>query len=251
MTSQTGLVLLHGWGMNSAVWEALPEGLGAGRGRYPIDLPGHGGQPFDRAQTSLPAWADACLARAPERAVWVGWSLGGLVALQAARQAPARVAALVLITATPRFVQAVDWRAAMPARTLVQFHDGLLADPAGTLERFLALQVRGSDLARATLRHLRAELAARPPADPAALAAGLDLLAEGDLRGPLPDIAAPTLWLFGQRDLLVPAAVGERIALLMPESRQRVIVGSAHAPHLSHVSETVAAIDGFLHEVGV
>ena len=248
---QTDLVLLHGWGMNSAVWDGLSPSLEQRFRPHAIDLPGHAGQSFDAGRRWLPDWADACLSQAPEQAVWLGWSLGGLVAMQAALQAPKRVRALILMTSTPRFVQAVDWRAAVAEETLAQFSAGLLEDPTGTLERFLALQVRGSDEARATLRLLRAELAQRPPPLPEALAAGLELLRDEDLRGPLPDIRVPTLWLFGERDTLTPAAVAERVALLMPESRCRVIAGAAHAPHLSHPDAVVAEINAFLDDIAL
>ena len=243
------LVLLHGWGMNAAVWRGLPADLALGHRLTAIELPGHGGSPFDPAWPGLADWADACLAAAPDRAVWLGWSLGGLVALAAAQRAPERLAGLVLMTATPRFVQASDWPAAMAPATLARFHDGLLADPAGTLERFLALQVRGSEAARDTLRLLKRELAERPAPDPVALALGLDLLRDSDLRPLLQDLDCPSLWLFGARDTLVPAAVATAILARLPETRVQVIPGAAHAPFLSHPAPTTAALLSFLWEL--
>jgi pimeloyl-[acyl-carrier protein] methyl ester esterase len=244
------LVLIHGWGMNAALWELLPETLTAGLRRHPIELPGHGGRPLlppcDGGPRALETWADACLGAAPERAVWFGWSLGGLVALSAALRAPDRILGLILMTATPRFVRAPDWPAAMQAETLAQFHEGLLADPAGTLARFLALQVRGSDQARETLRGLRRQLATRPPPKPAALALGLDLLRGQDLRPALARLRVPSLWLFGSHDTLVPAAVAPHIERLIPGAKTRVIPGAAHAPFLSHPAETGEAIGAFL-----
>jgi pimeloyl-[acyl-carrier protein] methyl ester esterase len=134
----------------------------------------------------------------------------------------------------------------MPESTLDQFHAGLLADPSGTLGRFLALQVRGSEHARETLRELRREVAQRPDPDPSALALGLDLLRDCDLRGPLPDLRPPSLWIFGSQDALVPPEVAERIALLLPGASTAVIPGAAHAPFLSHPAETQSAICHFL-----
>ena len=255
MNTKPPLVLLHGWGMNAGVWAGLPAALSERFAPVPVDLPGHGGAPFSPEQWSLDHWARACLdqaaVQAPERAVWLGWSLGGLVALQAARLAPERIGALVLMAATPRFARAIDWQVAVPEGTLAQFHDGLLANPASTLERFLALQVRGSEDARGSLRKLKAGIAGRPAPAPAALEKGLELLREEDLRGPLPDIRPPALWLFGERDTLVPANAAERVALLMPEARVRVIPGAAHAPWLSHGPDTVAAILEFLEDIGL
>ncbi|WP_295387545.1 pimeloyl-ACP methyl ester esterase BioH [uncultured Thiodictyon sp.] len=247
------LVLLHGWGMNSAVWDGLPADLAPGFTQHRIELPGHGESPFPPTLGPGPGalwrWADACLAAAPERAVWLGWSLGGMVALAAALRAPKRVRGLILMTATPRFVRAEDWTPAMPEATLAEFHDGLLANPAGTLARFLALQTRGSDQALEVLRTLRQELALRPAPDPAALSLGLDLLRDEDLRGPLPDIRCPALWLFGSHDTLVPPAVGERVECLMARAQTQVIAGAAHAPFVSHPQETAAAVRAFLAEL--
>ena len=241
------LVLLHGWGMNAAVWDGCPACWGQ-LNQHRIELPGHGESPFPAALDSLWAWADACLEAAPEQAVWLGWSLGGLVALAAALRAPKRVAGLILLTTTPRFVRAADWMPAMPEATLDQFHADLAGDPAGTLSRFLALQVRGSESARETLRTLRHELDSRPAPQPAALSLGLDLLRDEDLRGRLPDIRCPALWLFGSHDALVPPKVAERVECLMPGARTRIIAGAAHAPHLSHPNETASAIQTFLNE---
>lgn len=135
----------------------------------------------------------------------------------------------------------------MPASIFDGFHSSLIDDPAATLERFLSLQVRGSKDARETLRRLRSGIAERPQPQPEALQTGLDLLREEDLRARLADIQQPALWLFGERDTLVPAAVAERIELLMPNARCQTIPGAAHAPLLSHGDQVAAAISDFLY----
>lgn len=244
------LVLVHGWGMSSGVWEALPRASTARVRLHPIELPGHGEHPLrppcQGGSDLLGAWANACLEAAPRQAVWLGWSLGGLVALAAALRSPERIRGLILMTATPRFTRAPDWPAAMPAETLARFHEGLVADPAGTLARFLALQVRGSDQARETLRRLRQDLASRPPPNPTALALGLGLLRDQDLRPDLRRLRVPSLWLFGSHDSLVPAAVAEDIEHLLPQAETQVITGAAHAPFLSHPVRTGESIGTFL-----
>jgi len=243
------LVLLHGWGMNATVWEGLPSVLAAGWRLWEIELPGHGASPFQLRHDGCEAWADACLEAAPERAVWLGWSLGGLIALEAALRAPERVCALILLTATPRFIRAPGWSAAMDAAVLAHFHDELLANPAGTLDRFLALQVMGSEAARDSLRTLRREVAQRPAPSPGALEMGLDLLRDVDLRERIGSLTCPTLWIFGRRDTLVPSVASEGIASLLPAARRKVIAGAAHAPFLSHPQETGEGIAGFLREI--
>ena len=228
-----GLVLLHGWGMNAGVWEPVIEDLAARHRVTALELPGHGASAFDPARGTLREWAAACLDAAPDRAVWLGWSLGAQVALRAALDAPDRVRGLVAVAGTPRFVQEADWPHAMPDATFRQFAASLASDHAGTLDRFLGLQVRGGAQARETLRELRAAIRARPAPQVGALRAGLELLLGVDLRAELPALRPPSLWLFGERDTLVPAEVTYAIEALLPSAEILILHGAAHAPFLS------------------
>ncbi len=184
------LVLIHGWGMNAAVWQPLLQPLSARFRLHRLELPGHGEQPF-AGERSLRQWAETLLAQAPEQACWLGWSLGGQVALQAALLAPQRVRALLLCASVPHFTRSEDWPNALPVGTLSQFAEQLKQDYHATLGRFLALQVRGSEQGRAVLRQLQQGLRQRPEADPEALDVGLQLLRNSDLRDPLNEIRCP------------------------------------------------------------
>lgn len=226
------LVLLHGWGMNAAVWRPLLSDLAQCFSVNAIELPGHGASPV-ASTASLAEWAASCTAAAPPRAHWVGWSLGGQVALRAALDHPARISGLSLIATTPRFVQGPDWPCAMPVDSLQGFADALTDDQEGTLQRFLGLQVRGTAQARDTLRTLHAELSERPPGSYSGLVQGLDLLVQTDLRAELRRLACPTHWLFGSRDTLVPSVVRERVKMLLPEADCMLFENAGHAPFLS------------------
>lgn len=239
------LVLLHGWGMNGAVWSELAEAIGGDFRLHLVELPGHGDSPLQTGP-ELADWARACLEAAPPRAAWVGWSLGGLLALQAALLAPKRVSRLVLVAGTPRFVQGPDWAPAMARATLEQFGAALVRDPETTLDRFLGLQVRGSDQARTTLRQLRAGFRERPLPRPEALEQGLALLLHADLRSRLSELQAPSLWFQGERDTLVPAALGDELAGRLPAAEFTLMPGAGHAPFLSHGPEFTGRLRGFL-----
>jgi len=240
------LVLLHGWGMNGGVWESLAEELSLHYRVTTIELPGHGQSPFADNLYSLQDWTEACLAAAPEKASWIGWSLGGLISTQAALCAPHRVNKLVLVASSPRFIQADDWPHAVIRGTLSGFADTLRSNPQKTLERFLALQVRGSAEAKSTLRRLRQDLQHRPAPNPDALDRGLHLLREADLRQSLSQLQCPTLWLLGERDTLTPASVAEDISQLLPSAEIKLLPGAGHAPFLSHREESLAALHQFL-----
>jgi pimeloyl-[acyl-carrier protein] methyl ester esterase len=222
------LVLLPGWSMPVAVFAPLlallPETV-----RVTV-------MPLPQA-TSLQAMAQRALAAAPENAVWCGWSLGGLVAAQAALLQPARVAALLSLATSPAFVARADWPQAMPAADLAAFSAGLSGaapDLAATLTRFDALQSRGSANARAELRQLRALRNAAPPPSAAVLHDGLQVLHDGDLRAGLARISCPSTWLYGEQDALVPVSVAADVRKLLPRARVEVV---AHASHFGVVAD--------------
>ncbi len=240
------VVLVHGWGLHGGVWHDLAARLAATQRVVVPDLPGHGRSRVAGDGFTLEALADTVQRRLTGPAVWIGWSLGALVALTAARRFPGAVERLVLIGATPRFVQAPDWPHAMASDTLARFARELETDYRGTLLRFLSLQAGAGEAGRATVRRLRAVLAGADEPTPAALRAGLRLLAETDLRAELAGIGVPALVVHGGRDRLAPPGAGEYLAAHLPAARLAAIAGAGHAPFLSHPEATWRAVADFL-----
>lgn len=241
------LVLLHGWGLHSGIWAPLLPALTQNNRVTRIDLPGHGHSEAAAGRFSLADAADAVAALAPPGAAWLGWSLGGQIALAAAL-AGRNISRLVLVATTPRFVAASDWSCAMAPATLAGFAAALTRDHRRTLRDFLALQLRGDRHAARLLGELRAVLAARPDPCPAALGAGLDILAATDLRAGLPGLRQPVLVIAGERDRLTPAEAGRRMAADLPDARYLVLPGAAHAPFLNHPETFLGAIGPFLRD---
>jgi pimeloyl-[acyl-carrier protein] methyl ester esterase len=166
----------------------------------------------------------------------------------AALLAPQRISRLVMIAATPCFVRRADWPHAMRPQVLEQFISGLREEPLATLGRFMALQVRAADSARATLRRLREELRCCPMPLRSGLEQGLELLRGQDLRGDLARLQCPSLWIFGERDTLVPSTVAEHIRSRVPRSQIELLPGAGHAPFLSHGSQVESLLTAFAHE---
>lgn len=238
------LVLIHGWALHGGVFAPLVERLSAQCTLYLVDLPGHGHSRDSDVPLQLDACCQAILARTPP-ALWLGWSLGGLFALHAARHSQ-QVQALAMIAATPRFVRAADWPNAVEASVFQQFGQDLSADYRGTLERFLALDTLGSEHARSELRSLKQTLYARGEPAPAVLQQGLDLLERSDLRAEVADVRVPNLWISGQRDRLVPPR-GMRDAASMSAWGQHIdIAGGGHAPFLGHADKVAAELRDFI-----
>lgn len=228
------LVLLHGWGMHSGVWQHFIPLLTPHFHVRCIDLPGYGRSAHVAVPDSLETLADLLLTVAPARAVWAGWSLGGLVALAFASRHGVHVSHLALLAATPCFVQRKHWQCAMSPQDFEAFAASLRQNAAATLKRFLALQCRGSISGKADLRFLQGVAGAVPvPAVPA-LMKGLELLRAEDWRPVLPVLGMPLLCLLGEKDELVPVAVAAAVSVLQASVMVRVIPAAAHAPFVSH-----------------
>ncbi|WP_092993270.1 pimeloyl-ACP methyl ester esterase BioH [Thiohalomonas denitrificans] len=240
------VVLVHGWGLHGGIWAQVAERLAHSCRVTLVDLPGHGRSPPLSAGsegTDVDAVAGAVSEAVPAGAAWVGWSLGGMVALAAASRAG--VGRLVLVGTNPRFVADAGWPGMAP-ELLAGFAEALAADYQTTLIRFLALQTRGAEGGRETLRGLRERVFAHGEPDPRALKAGLRILAEADLRTRLAGIALPALVVHGARDTLVPVEAAVRTAERLG-AELAVIEGAGHAPFLSHSEAFSARLESFIH----
>ena len=242
------IVLLHGWGMHSGVWEDVVESLMDNYRITLLDLPGHGYSRLPTAGHSLQELSQAVAAVTPPQATWVGWSLGGLIAQHLAIDAPERVAKLVLVSSSPCFVRRPDWPHAMEYRTLHEFAENLSRDYRATLKRFLALEVHGSEHEMIQLRLLRGLVFQHGNPDTHTLQDGLAILENTDLRSQLGRIRCPTLLLFGRRDNLVPVSAGVAIQQELPNARLHVFERAAHAPFFSHLDEFIECLRAFLDE---
>lgn len=237
------LVMLHGWGMSSEIWQPLREWLEPHFRLTLIDLPGLG------RSSALPACdadtlAEHLLEQAPQRAIWLGWSLGGTIATVAARRAPSRVSALVTVASNPCFVVRDDWPCAMERQTFDAFVAGVQAQPEKTLQRFAALQVQGSVQARQELKRVRTLIAGSDVREQALLQT-LALLQE-DHRAQLSALSQPCLHLLGQEDALVPVSLADGLARLQPTASIQTLEGASHLPFLTDPQWFVHALRTFV-----
>jgi len=238
------LVLLHGWGMNSQVWQSLIEPLSQHYHLTLIDLPGLGASQAYPEPYTTEAVIESLLENAPQKASWIGWSLGGQLALALAAQAPERVEKVVTLASNPCFVQRDGWTEAMSGETYQGFAEALEVNATKTLSRFIMLQVQGAEEARPSLKQLKAVLAAQQ--EPAtALAQSLALLQQ-DERLSLAQLPQPLLMLFGAEDQLVPATAADACKAIRPETEVRVYAGAGHVPFLSHPDVLLADLFDFL-----
>jgi 3-oxoadipate enol-lactonase len=164
-----------------------------------------------------------------ERASWCGISLGGIVGMWLAVNAPERLERLVLACTAARMPAPdayLDRAAAVREHGLEPVADAIVARwftptaPPELTRRFRAVLVAGDaeDYARCC-----------------------EALGAWDFRAELPRVAAPTLVLAGSEDEATPAAVTELLSELIPGARHEVLDGAAHLANLERPAEFAAA----------
>ena len=237
------IVMIHGWAMHSGIFAPLAEALGAHFRLHLVDLPGHGASPERDGPLDL---ADAArrIADATPPALWLGWSLGGVVCLEAALHSPDKVRGLVLIASSPHFVEGPDWPHGVAPQIFKEFADGLRGDYHRTVERFLALEAMGSDSAQSTLRELKAKVFEYGEPAVHVLCDGLKILDDSDFRERIPHLRMPSLWIAGRRDRLIPKAAMAWAAQHAPQG-QYLELSAGHAPFIGHTDEVAQAVIAF------
>ena len=163
---------------------------------------------------------------AAEPAVWLGWSLGGSLLLEAVRRGVLAPSRLVLVQATPRFLAGEGW-------------------PGVSRGEWLSLRraAERAPLRAAVAFRRRFGLPVEPAADAESAAVeGLDWLAELDLRQALADIEVPVdVWL-APADPLAPADWPNHLAL-PGHVRVNRFSRPGHAAWLDHAAELAGEIE--------
>jgi pimeloyl-[acyl-carrier protein] methyl ester esterase len=237
--------LIHGWAMHGGLFGDLCGAWPAPDWRR-LDLPGHGQRRDVAWPDSTPALLDAVLEGLPDGAWLCGWSLGGLLAMQAALREPERFAGLVLIAATPSLVRRPHWDHAVEPAMLKAMAMELAGDPVAVVQRFLALEMHGAVHARSDLKRLRERAFEHGLPARSALTAGLHHLAETDVTDRLSELGTPVALIGGRRDKLVPWAALEILAERLPRAEIFRISGAAHAPFLTDPAAVAAVMRGWI-----
>ncbi|CAK0745166.1 Pimeloyl-(acyl-carrier protein) methyl ester esterase [Gammaproteobacteria bacterium] len=231
------VVLLHGWGFHGGIWEDFAHPLReTGREVHIVNLPGHGSAPM--SDPSLEGFVSHVQESVPTGAMWVGWSLGGVVAMSAAASS-GTVGALTLIGTSPRFTIGAGWPHAMAPERLTELETSIQQEWHSAWSRFLILQLRGLD--NTTVRRLRTEMLAYPPSQDA-LTAGLQILRNTDLRSQLSKITCPVSVVLGGKDPLVPVEISVDLSKLCPHWKISCLPSAGHLPFLTHPAEVLSQI---------
>lgn len=212
--------MVSGWGMPAGLLDAC---LPRERDLYRITPEALLETADDEAEAAV-----ACrLPDLPEQAIWVGWSLGGQLAMAASARAPERVAGLVTLCSSPRFVGSDNWPAAVSPKVFDDFCRRLQRSTGETLSHFCSLMIHGAERAGEDRRSLRRAEWPEPP-ERWRLERTLGWLGELDQRALWNAPPVSCRHLFGENDALVPGSISKELGLVA--ERSRVVPGMGHWP---------------------
>lgn len=237
------LVLLHGWGSASNGWQPLLPELQKLTEVIALDLPGFGASPA-LTEFSLEALLELVASGLPERCLLMGWSLGGMLAIQLATRYPQKISRVITLATNAKFVASRDYATAMPVAVNRQFNKSFAQDAAATLKLFNGLLAQGDSNERALLKQVRHLV------DVAAVnhnwLAALELLASLDNREIFANMRQPGLHILAEKDALVPVAAEAALRTMNPQQQVHVVPAAAHAVHWSQPAKVLRLLRQFL-----
>ncbi len=239
------LVLIHGWGMHSGIWEPIIDKFSKEYTLHLVDIPGMGKShiinPYD-----LDHLAEAISRALPPSFDILGWSLGGLISLKMSLMYPKKIHRMVLVGGTPCFINHEDWSYGVDIRDFNDFAYELFKNYKSTMINFYTLQLMHSKNSKLLIKKLKEMDEAENPPEVKSLQLGLDILLKNDLREDINKIQHQTLLITGDMDRLTPKSASIWLESHLKKGQLKVIEGASHIPFLSHSDEFFSYLDQFL-----
>lgn len=249
------VVFVHGFGCNQHMWRLVAPAF---EDRYRVvllDLVGAGKSDltaYDPTRYStLEAHAEDVLAVLQELdlrdAVLVGHSVSATIGMLAAIREPARIARLVLVAPSPRFLNDVGYTGGFEPDDIEDLLDTMDDNYLGW-----SAAITPVIMGQPNRPELTAELnTSFCSTDPTIARHFARVTFLSDNRADLPLLHTPALILQCANDALAPTAVGQYLHQHLPDSQLVVLETSGHCPHLSAPQATTAAINLFLEPVRI
>lgn len=244
------IIAIAGWGHTADTLGGLFGAWAAGDAVKTVathDLAGPGQANSLGDKEGISSYAQNLLALIEEQggaAILIGWSMGGLVALETACHRPARVKGLVLVSATPRFCAGPGYSWGVPIQNVRAMSRGLQRDPGNILQGFYRLAAEPCQEPLPAVRDQWRQTAGWIEE----LTAGLNYLMTIDLRAKLAQVQAPALILHGREDRVIPWQAAAAASRALPASRLGLYAGVGHDLPLREPERLTEDIRKFIRE---
>ena len=235
--SRPPLIMVSGWGHPASDLEPLAAGLME-----------HFNVSILSVHELAPDYSDKLLGILEQKqgpVYLLGWSMGGMVALETAARCPERVAGLILVDSTAKFCSDEDYPQGIPVQNLRAMTAALRKHPVPVLSQFLA-EVHAPD--KLDSESLSASVTRATALGIDNLVRDLGYLESADLRKIARNLSVPTLVLHGREDRIVPYQSGQWLLDNLPRARGTIFKGVSHNLPLVHAALVEEEIVNFARE---
>ncbi|MEU6479078.1 alpha/beta hydrolase [Streptomyces sp. NPDC047017] len=244
------VVLAHGFGCDQNMWRLLVPALAERYRLVLFDYVGSGGSDLsawdEERYSSLDGYAqdvvDICRELDLREAVFVGHSVSAMVGVLAARTAPERIGALVMVAPSPCYIDDEGYRGGFSTQDIDELLASLESNYLGWSSA-MAPVIMGNPDRPELGQELTNSFCATDP-DMARVFARTTFLS--DSRDDLESVTVPTLVLECTQDVIAPREVGAYVHAAIPSSRLVTLNATGHCPQLSAPEATAEAVLGFL-----
>ncbi|UYZ59857.1 alpha/beta fold hydrolase [Hymenobacter latericus] len=249
-SGEQAMVFVHGFGCDTQSWRFVAPAFAS---KYRLVLFDHVGagksdlQAYDPTHyNSLQRYANDLLEVLDELkltdVICVGHSVGGMISLLAATQQPERFAKLVLIGASPRYINDAQYTGGFEQAEVEELLSFLDSDFKAWSNSIAPLVMGNVERPELTDELINSYLCLDPKV--ARQFGRVTFLS--DTRAELPKLHVPTLIVQSANDFVVPVMVGEYLHRHLAASRLAVLDTAGHYPHLSAPVATISVIEQFL-----
>ncbi|UZE97089.1 alpha/beta fold hydrolase [Alkalimarinus alittae] len=237
------IAIINGWAMPSVIWSGFCDLLST-KMRYEshkiIDI--------DRC-LSVEQWVQYLDEMIEHDTLLIGWSLGGMLALEYVHRHPAKIRGLCTLQMNPKFVAAHDWPSAMTEDVFGEFKQLAASDRQADVKRLIKqfsflVTAKGFD-ALDDLKALKPIFSVDSIPITNVLSQSLDLLESLDVRDKISTLERPQLHLLGEHDQLVPQSVFKQLTELNRHANVELIEGVSHLPCYSAAERIVVPMTKF------
>lgn len=250
LAAENTMIFVHGFGTDQTAWRDVSAPFLADFKVILLDNVGAGGCPpeafVQHHYLDLQRYAadllDVCTALQVENAVLVGHSVGAMISVLAAVQQPKRFSRLVMIGASPRYLNEGGYYGGFTEQDLNGIYSAMRTSYNAWADQYAPAAMRNED--RPTLAQAFAANIKSIPQDRALTV--LCSIFQSDHRTDIQKLRLPTLLVHAREDVAVPMEVANYLHQNIPGSTLSVIPVSGHLPHISAPAEVLAVMQGFV-----
>ncbi|VFP81640.1 alpha/beta fold hydrolase [Buchnera aphidicola] len=224
------IVFFHGWGIHSIVWNKIIPILKLSFTLHIIDLPGFG-KSINCSVMNFKEISNYLLKKIKKKVIWLGWSMGGLIAHYMSLNYPNYTIAMIHVTSSPFFIKKKEWLG-VSKNILKVIKKNIFTNYNKFLKQFIILHVFDKKIKNLSINNFF--LKKYPNPKKKAIEVGYRWLTEIDQRNEVLSNNIPVLKIYGELDKIVPREICYKINYIHKNSNSIIIKGAKHAPFLSH-----------------